>query len=167
MTQIQPSGTTTSNVVTFAVTSSIKSVAGAALYPGMTAQVTITTAEQKDVPVVPNAALTYARTRATPAQSGTGAARQGGAAAGSTESAQGFLMVLQNGAPVPVRITTGLSDGTNTAVTAGLQDGQSVVTGQTGGTTGTGAASGAGAATRPNQSSNPLTPGGPGRPPGR
>src|SRR5207237_4790690 len=49
VTVLQPTGTTTSNVVTFAVTSSIKSVEGAALYPGMTAQVTVTTAEQKDV----------------------------------------------------------------------------------------------------------------------
>ena len=60
VTQIQPTGTTTSNVVTFAVTSSIKSVEGAALYPGMTAQVTVTTAEQKDVLLVPSSALTYA-----------------------------------------------------------------------------------------------------------
>src|SRR5206468_1956364 len=52
--QIQPTGTTTSNVVNFAVTSSIKSVEGTALYPGMTAQVTVTTNERDDVDVVPN-----------------------------------------------------------------------------------------------------------------
>jgi HlyD family secretion protein len=177
VTQLQPTGTTTSNVVTFAVTSSIKSIEGAALYPGMTAQVTITTTEQKDVLLVPNSALTYARSQATARQTGTaGATRQAGqsgAGAATTQAAAGAptrpsgtdgqstVLVLQDGAPVPARVTTGMSDGTNTAVTAGLQEGQAVVTGQTGGTTATGAATGTGTQ-RATQSSNPLTVGGPG-----
>ncbi|HEY3109956.1 MAG TPA: biotin/lipoyl-binding protein [Chloroflexota bacterium] len=156
VTQLQPSGTTTSNVVTFAVTSSIKSIEGATLYPGMTAQVTITTAEQKDVLLVPNSALTYARSRAgrsataTPSAAGAAGGQAGGAAR---------VMVLQSGQPTAVGVTTGLSDGTNTAVRAGLQEGQAVVTGQSGGAT-DGAT--AGGTTRTTQSSNPLTAGGPG-----
>jgi HlyD family secretion protein len=145
VTQIQPTGVTTSNVVTYAITSSIKSVQGATLYPGMTATVTVTTAEQKDALLVSNSALTYAKSRG---------------------ESQG-VVVLENGKPIPVKVTTGLSDGTNTAVTGGLQEGQVVVTGQGGGTasdrttTGTGSGATNRAAT---QSSNPLTGGGP--PPG-
>jgi HlyD family secretion protein len=195
--QIQPTGTTTSNVVTFGVTSSIKSVEGAALYPGMTAQVTVTTAEQRDVLLVPNSALTYAKNQATTRASGTAAgtrqagqagaaASQGGAAAGQSGAAaagqtgaaagqagaggqagqsaggtQSTVMVLENGAPVAVRVTTGMTDGTNTAVTAGLRDGQAVVTGQTGGATGTTTATGA-TGQRASTQSSPLTVGGPG-----
>ena len=144
VTQIQPTGVTTSNVVTYAITSSIKSVHGETLYPGMTATVTVTTAEQKDAVVVPNSALAFAKTQ------------------GENQA----VMVLQNGKPIPTKVTTGLSDGTNTAVTSGLQEGQVVMTGQSGGTTATRTTTGAGtgAANRTgaqsSQSSNPLT-GGP------
>jgi hypothetical protein len=44
-------------------------------------------------------------------------------------------MVLQDGTPVAVRVTTGMTDGANTAVTAGLREGEAVVVGQTGGAT--------------------------------
>src|SRR5579884_2402902 len=97
--QLQPTGVTTSNVVNFAVTSSIKSLEGALLYPGMTAQVTITTAERDGVLTVPDSALTYAK----------------------GQGQNGSAMVLENGKPIPTKVTTGLSDGTNTEVTAGLQ----------------------------------------------
>jgi HlyD family secretion protein len=107
----------------------------------MTATVTVTTAEQKDAVLVPNAALSYAR----------------------TQGLNQAVMVLQDGKAVPVKVTTGLSDGTNTAVTAGVQEGQVVVFGQSGGTTGT-TSSGSSIRTQSNQSSNPLTGGGP--PPG-
>jgi hypothetical protein len=60
-----------------------------------------------------------------------------------------------------VRVTTGMTDGTNTAVTAGLRDGQAVVTGQTGGATGTTTATGA-TGQRASTQSSPLTVGGPG-----
>ena len=66
--------------------------------------------------------------------------------------------------PVATRVTTGLTDGTNTEVTAGLQAGQSVVTGQSGGTTAasTGTTGGTTAANRTGRGANPLTGGGPG-----
>jgi HlyD family secretion protein len=128
VTQIQPTGVTTSNVVTYAITSSITSVQGATLYPGMTATVTVTTAEQKDALLVPNRALAFVKMQGE---------NQG-------------VVVLNNGEPTPMKVTTGLSDGTTTAVTSGLQEGQVVVTGQSGGTT----------ATRTTGRSNPLTGGG-------
>jgi HlyD family secretion protein len=78
-------------------------------------------------------------------------------------------MVLQGGNTAPLQVTTGLTDGTNTEVTAGLQEGQAIVVGQSGGATAaTGTvATGAGAAQRTGtQSTNPLTGGGPGGPVG-
>jgi RND family efflux transporter MFP subunit len=130
--QIQPTGVTISNVVTYAVTSSIKSVQGATLYPGMTATVTVTTAEQKDAVLVPNSAFTFAKAR------------------GLTDG----VLVLESGRPIRAKVTTGLTDGTNTAVTDGLQEGQQVVTGQSGGTT-------TGGQRNASQGGNPLTGGGP------
>jgi hypothetical protein len=44
-------------------------------------------------------------------------------------------MTLQGNQLIPIRVTVGLDDGTNTEVTSGLQAGQVVVTGQTGGAT--------------------------------
>jgi hypothetical protein len=73
-------------------------------------------------------------------------------------------VMLQNGQPVPARVTTGMTDGTSTEIISGLQEGQAIVTGQTAAgaasTTGSGAAGGAGQ--RAPQSTNPLTGGGPG-----
>ena len=228
VTQIQPTGVTSSNVVNFAVTSSIKSVQGAALYPGMTANVTITAAEHKDVLVVPNSALTFARStlqagggnggggaaRATAVANGTapaggnggqgGAAAQGGQAqggqgqngqGGQAQGGQGQggqgqngqggqgraqgqgggqnrgqgqgqggadtqpILVLENGQPRPVRVTVGMTDGTNTEIVSGLQEGQQVVTGSTGGTA---TARPAGAGNNANRNTSPLGGGGPG-----
>jgi multidrug efflux pump subunit AcrA (membrane-fusion protein) len=140
VTQIQPTGTTTSNVVNFAVTSSIKSLEGAALYPGMTAQVTITTAEHKDVVLVPNTALTYAKN-----------AGQNGA-----------VMTLAQGRPTAAKVTTGMTDGTNTEIVSGLTAGQPVVTGQTGGNGSGAARTGTGTGgQRAGQGGSPLTGGGP------
>src|SRR5581483_7981382 len=188
--QIQPTGTTTNNVVNYAVTSSIKSVAGATLYPGMTAQVTITTDERDDVLVVPNQAFSFAQTafqqglvgggrgqgqggqgrasgqaatgqgqgQRTQGQGGQGGQRaQNGQGVGNQQGQPGaetapgaeatlgaagpnpqaganvgpfvvggaggdrnVVITVQNGQLVPVRVTTGLTDGTNTEITSGL-----------------------------------------------
>src|SRR5207249_2379707 len=58
---VQPVGTTSSNVVVYNVTSSIQSIKDAALYPGMTATVSIVSAEHDNVLTVPNSALSYAQ----------------------------------------------------------------------------------------------------------
>src|SRR5205814_6052576 len=54
------------------------------------------------------------------------------------------VMVLRNGQPVRVPIQTGISDGTNTQVTGGLQVGDEVVTGITSGSSSTRTSSGSG-----------------------
>src|SRR5262249_44952395 len=102
----------------------IKSVQGATLYPGMTATVTVTTAEHKDVVLVPNSALTFAKS--------FGGAQQAQGQSGD------FVVVLENGRIRRVKVTTGMTDGTNTEITSGLEAGQAVVTSATG-ATGTGA----------------------------
>jgi HlyD family secretion protein len=58
---IQPIGTTTQNVVNYNVTSGISSNKNQLLYPGMTATVTITSAEHDNVLEVPNTAFNFAQ----------------------------------------------------------------------------------------------------------
>ena len=58
---IQPVGATVQNVVTYNVTSMITPVTGVQLLPGMTATVTIVTAEHDGVSTIPNAALSFSQ----------------------------------------------------------------------------------------------------------
>jgi HlyD family secretion protein len=58
---MQPIGTTVQNVVTYNVTSSIQPSKDAQLLPGMTAIVTIVSAEHDNVTTVPNTAFTFAQ----------------------------------------------------------------------------------------------------------
>jgi len=104
---IQPSGTTTSNVVTYNVLVSVdpSSISDVTLLPSMTATVSIVTQEVDNATLVPNSALSYA-------------GGQGNA-----------VMVLRNGNPVRVPVQTGISDGTDTVVVSGVQPGDQVVTG--------------------------------------
>ncbi|HLZ28569.1 MAG TPA: efflux RND transporter periplasmic adaptor subunit, partial [Chloroflexota bacterium] len=63
---------------------------------------------------------------------GRGQAAGAPAADGSTPPAPAFnaaVFVLRDGAPVRVPIQTGITDGVNTQVVAGLQAGDSVITG--------------------------------------
>lgn len=61
---IQPVGTTSQNVVNFNVTTSFQSTENATLYPGMTATLTIISAQKNNVLQVPNAALSFPMTAA-------------------------------------------------------------------------------------------------------
>lgn len=208
--EIQPVGTTVQNVVNYNVTSSITSVKDAVLYPGMTATVTIVSAEQNNVSLVPNSALTFAQTAlrqglvqrnraggpvgsnaATPvngsartggqggsqrgnggqpgATGGSRPAGQGGFAAGgqrqgnftggtfdqgTTQTGQtnpGIVLTLENGQLTPVRVTLGLTDGSQTQVVSGLNPGDVVVVGMNDANAGSGA-SGAQGARRPGGS---------------
>ena len=51
----------------------------------------------------------------------------------STQGTQQTVYELENGTPVPVSITTGLKSGTEVEVLSGLQEGDEVIIGQTGG----------------------------------
>jgi len=181
---IQPIGTVVQNVVNYAVTCSIQSTKGAALYSGMTAAATIVSERHAGVLVVPNAALSLAQTMlrdglvkpagGRAAQSRTGA-QPGGQSAGAQQSGQqraaragtagggasaagqgnanrGIVLTLRDGQLTTVPVTLGITDGTNTEIVAGLQEGDAIVVGQ-----GTGTSGGSGNATgRPGQGGNPL-----------
>jgi multidrug efflux pump subunit AcrA (membrane-fusion protein) len=141
VTAIEPVGQTSSNVVNYTVDLAVdqQSLGDAHLYPGMTATVTITTAERLGVLMVPSAALSFITTalqtgelsRATLQSLATSAGSGGSAAQGS----RGIVVELRNGKLTPVLVTTGLSNGQYTEILSGLRDGDQVVIGQTGGNT--------------------------------
>ena len=106
------------------------------LKPGMTATVTIEIARADDVLTVPNAALRFRPPGAAERPSGprTGAVATTGRAQGDTQSGPGErsrrIWTLRDGQPQPVRIQTGISNGTATAVSGDeLREGMTVVTG--------------------------------------
>ncbi len=150
VTAISPLGQTTSSVVTYNVTISVDahSLNGISLLPGMTASLEITTQERIGVLLVPNKAITFARTLLAGGQLDRTQVRTLLANAlqnAGTQTPQGtpsFIAEQQNGKLVPKIIFTGLTDGTNTEVLSGLQDSEQVLTGQVGATstpaTGTG-----------------------------
>jgi len=143
VTAISPLGQTTSGVVTYAVTISVdtNSLNGTNLLPGMTASLEITTQERIGVLLVPNKAITFARTLLAGGQLNRTQVRtllaNAVQNAGTQTQQQGtpsFIAEQQNGKLVPKIIFTGLTDGTNTEVLSGLQNNEPVLTGQVGAT---------------------------------
>lgn len=136
-------GTTTSGVVSYPVTLtvSMSSIGTAHLYPGMTATASITTAQRIGALLVNNSAFTFpttalqagviSRSALTQGLSGTGTT--GTTGSGQTTGSRHVVLVLRNGVLVPVLITTGLTNGTLSEVLSGLNAGDQVVVGATGG----------------------------------
>ncbi len=112
------------------------------LKPGMTATVTIEIARADDVLTVPNSALRFRPTgagaggrtqrqpgRATGPVATSGGARRG-TAGGSSEPGRRIWTLSPDGQLQPVRVETGLSNGTATAVSGDdLREGMTIVTG--------------------------------------
>lgn len=116
--QVRLNPTNTQNVVTYDVVIDVENPE-LILLPGMTAYVSITVAERKDVLRVPNAALRFHPDKAK--QNGKG---------GTTGGQSGIVYVLQNGQPQPLKVTLGISDNRQTEITGGeLKDGQAVILG--------------------------------------
>jgi HlyD family secretion protein len=113
--QIRLNPTIQQNVVTYNVVVEAENPEGR-LLPGMTAHVSIQLDERRNVLRVPNAALAFRPKDADkPAREGRGS--------GST------VHVLRDGAPIPVKIRTGITDTTMTEVVEGeLAVGDRVVT---------------------------------------
>jgi HlyD family secretion protein len=115
------------------------------LKPGMTATVSIITAERPDVLKVPNAALRFrpadaptpqASARGPGGGSGRGERRgpPGGAGGRSRErggTTERTVYTLVNGKPQPVTVKLGISDSIFTEVLDGLKEGDQVITGTT------------------------------------
>ena len=109
--------------------------AGVQLLPGMTATLNIITQQADNAMLIPNAAISWAQSQASP-QGSSGAQRaaapapsskpQGGARA---QGNQPSVFVMQNGAPVRVPIQAGITDGVTIQVVTGLQAGDQVITG--------------------------------------
>ena len=144
ITRVAYGSTITDNVVTYLTYLDVDN-ADLSLRPGMTATATITATRRDDVLMVPNAALRFAPSAATPAAapaSGAGIVgrlvprppvtrtrRAAGTDAGSATARE--VWVLRDGAAVPVAVTTGISDGRMTEITGGeLRAGMAVITDQ-------------------------------------
>ncbi|TMD42666.1 MAG: HlyD family efflux transporter periplasmic adaptor subunit [Chloroflexi bacterium] len=140
VTSVDLIGQTSGNVVVYPVHLMVDqhSLNGTYLYPGMTATTTITTAERIGALLVSNAALSFPNTAVQAgaiSRSTLFSAFSGSSTARGTQSNsnQRIVLELKNGKLVPVVITTGLTNGTNTEVLSGLQPGDQVVVRATGG----------------------------------
>ncbi|MBI2392342.1 MAG: efflux RND transporter periplasmic adaptor subunit [Deltaproteobacteria bacterium] len=110
------------------------------LKPGMTANVTFVWAEKNDVLKIPNAALRFRPPPEALSPPGSGSGRRRGPSAGGSASAapsafdpsdptRRTVWVLRDGAPHPVRVEVGVTDGTSTEVVSGrLEPGDEVIT---------------------------------------
>ncbi|BDI03892.1 efflux RND transporter periplasmic adaptor subunit [Sphaerotilus microaerophilus] len=154
--------TITDNVVTYTTLMDVPN-ADLSLRPGMTATAVITATERRDVWLVPNRALRFTPAEAgsspgsAPAAAASGAGggivsklmprppggatprRSSGAAdkSGGAGSGPKRLWVLQDGRPVAVEVTAGLSNGRLTEVSGpALREGMAVITEQASGSTG-------------------------------
>jgi multidrug efflux pump subunit AcrA (membrane-fusion protein) len=158
---VSPLGQTASNVVTYPVTIDVdaQSLQGANLFPGMTATVTITTAQRFNVLLIPASAVTFARNAANPNLSGFLTRTQ---VMNAINQARQQLTQLQNGStdvsndnPTPAYVlervkgqwvvkpvVLGLTDGSSYEVLAGLSPGERLVVGTQGGVAPTGNSSG-------------------------
>jgi len=131
---VRNSPITVSNVVTYNAVIVVDNT-GLKLKPGMTANVSIETESKQNALRLPNAALRF-----KPATSAATSDQKG---AKGTKGPS--VWVLENNKPKNVKITTGISDGNYTEVTAGeLTEGQQVITDSSSSTKKNDAASGAG-----------------------
>jgi HlyD family secretion protein len=167
--QIRNAAQTVQNVVTYDAVIDVSNPE-LKLRPGMTANVTFVYAEKDDVLRVPNAALRFRPPPELMARLGQGSARGNHAAARGPDAAgprgaaappagrtgasrseapdRRTVWVLRGERPEPVRIRTGISDGSMTEVVEGaLEPGDAVVTDASGGAPG--APGGGGAGMRP------------------
>ncbi|HEX5687414.1 MAG TPA: efflux RND transporter periplasmic adaptor subunit [Ideonella sp.] len=146
ITRVAYGSTTTDNVVTY-TTQMLVDNPDLTLRPGMTATAIIAATERKGVLRAPNTAFSFdpnaASGRAGPASGGIVSAlmpRPGGQAtkrarptdgAGAKSAGQRRLWVLQNGQPVAIAVTAGLSNGRLTEVSAPeLKEGMAVIVDQ-------------------------------------
>ena len=139
--QIRNAPQTVQNVVTYDAVIDVENPA-LKLRPGMTANVTFVYGEKDDVLRAPNAGLRFRpppeMLKATSNGEKTGAARAGPASAGGrggaparapTATDQRTLWVIREKGPSPVRVRTGISDGSFTEIEEGvLEPGDKVVT---------------------------------------
>lgn len=116
--QVRQEATTTNNVVTYEVVISAPN-ADLKLKPGLTANVTIYTAERKGVLSVPSKALRF-----TPQKETVGKMKIVDAA-----NAKNKVWIIEGNSIVAHKVNIGMTDGTNTQIVGGIAEGTKVVTG--------------------------------------
>jgi HlyD family secretion protein len=128
--QVRNSPIVTQNVVTYNVVVRVDN-RELFLKPGMTANVSIEVRKFGDVLKIPNAALRY-RPAAKGAEGESPGKRQGnGKGKGKEAGGQQVYLLGKDGKPVPVRIKSGVSNGTFTVLEEGnLKEGDLLVTGE-------------------------------------
>lgn len=128
VTQVRNSPIVTQNVVTYNVVVRVDN-RELLLKPGMTANVSIEVKKYGDVLKIPNAALRYRPTaKGTEAES---AGKRQGNGKGKEAGGQRVHLLEKDGKPVPVRVRTGVSNGTFTVLEEGnLKEGDLLVTGE-------------------------------------
>jgi HlyD family secretion protein len=137
--QIRNAPQTVQNIVTYDAVIDVENPE-LKLKPGMTANATFVYAHKDDVVRVPNAALRF---RPPAELLGAGRGRGGRAAAGAPGAGaqaglrpaapdQRVVWLLREGQPAPVRVTTGVSDGSVTEVAGEVHEGDLLVTDATG-----------------------------------
>ena len=132
--QVRNAPTTVQNVVSYDTVIGVNN-ADLKLKPGMTANVTIIVMHRDNVLKVSNAALRFRPPEEKPVsapEAGAGAAggRRGGKRGGGkiAPPIEKTIYLLQGGAPQPVKIKTGVTDGIFTEVTGGLKAGDQAIT---------------------------------------
>lgn len=116
--QVRQEATTTNNVVTYEVVISAPN-ADLKLKPGLTANVTIYTAERKGVLSVPSKALRF-----TPQKETVGKMKIVDAA-----NAKNKVWTIEGNSIVAHKVNIGMTDGTHTQIVGGIAEGTKVVTG--------------------------------------
>lgn len=116
--QVRQEATTTNNVVTYEVVISAPN-ADLKLKPGLTANVTIYTAERKGVLSVPSKALRF-----TPQKETVGKMKIVDVA-----NAKNKVWTIEGNSIVAHKVNIGMTDGTNTQIVGGIAKGTKVITG--------------------------------------
>lgn len=116
--QVRQEATTTNNVVTYEVVISAPN-ADLKLKPGLTANVTIYTAERKGVLSVPSKALRF-----TPQKETVGKMKIVDVA-----NAKNKVWTIEGYSIVAHKVNIGMTDGTNTQIVGGIAEGTKIVTG--------------------------------------
>jgi len=160
--QVRINPATVNNVVNYTAVIAVANP-DARLLPGMTATVKFEVGSAQNALLVSNAALRFrpatSSSSTAAANASSGVARTRKPQVGAADSSATLWSLNAQGALVPVRVHTGLTDGTRTQVSgSGISQGMSIVIGTNSGTT-TGAASAA--TTNPLQPQNSGRRGGP------